>query len=734
MPVEAPKDGTDGSTKVSILRVHRYDPSTQAATQQRIIQVGDYNAIEDKKLDIIRSLLVTEGVFDSPDAGSPFCDKKGSELSDTTDVKVYFNIIGADSPKDEGSSASVGLDLNVYYKKRKMRTELDSETKDFLKKQLDLSLKDQKLSEADVKRLKSTFDISQWKATAGAKQSHAADLSESEWSIITRTNCLLSGHKMVVYHKKMNDGKTTTTTKEMRVERSPYSAFRLKRRDFEEYEILAKPQVAGATYGTPTAAATSKLAFRIPRFRVDDDSQVSVYETQNALESSLAKSGFSETSVEASGGGGFWGVSAAARAGFAIKEENTSITAKSEERKVMNIVYKFPRVSVYLDPGSLEVTDECREDVGKVVNQKTLIEFSNKYGDIFSQRVQLGGALFASEDSKAVSNQTKETKAKAMKASAAASFSSSFAQASASASHSSGEASGQARTQQDLTNSMAWEAIGGDSLLCNNPPAWCATVGDFYNWRVIEQNSVLPLYKVLSLFDGFEGIQQRFEDSAENKFQADRRVRFEFGLVHKSTKYPLAVSKVNSLLEHLEAEFKNLPQGVPSFDKYRKDTLEKITKSAGTIRCDDTNDGSGSRVWTMEHDLPRSVSQLPFYSKNVLQNADNSFNGAYAANSGLCSGYYDKEYMYLTQSWDACCYFRLVPVEQNQTKIEEGTKVYIHLPYNNVYLARTASGLVTALKLNVTTGEFWTKTAADMGVTTPETFVFQVRTIKMKEI
>jgi hypothetical protein len=50
--------------------------------------------------------------------------------------------------------------------------------------------------------------------------SHAADLSESDWSIITRTNCLLSGHKMVVYQKKMNDGKTT---KEMRVERSPYS-------------------------------------------------------------------------------------------------------------------------------------------------------------------------------------------------------------------------------------------------------------------------------------------------------------------------------------------------------------------------------------------------------------------------------------------------------------------------------------------------------------------------------
>jgi hypothetical protein len=39
-------------------------------------------------------------------------------------------------------------------------------------------------------------------------------------------------------------------------------------------------------------------------------------------------------------GGGFWGVSAAASAGFAAKNETQSVTAKSEERKEMNIVYK----------------------------------------------------------------------------------------------------------------------------------------------------------------------------------------------------------------------------------------------------------------------------------------------------------------------------------------------------------------------------------------------------------
>lgn len=88
-------------------------------------------------------------------------------------------------------------------------------------------------------------------------------------------------------------------------------------------------------------------------------------------------------------------------------------------------------------------------------------------GDVFAQRIKLGGTLIASEDSSAVSGQTKETKEKAMKVSAAASFSSSFAQGSASASHSHGGKEGDETKTQSFENSLAWEATGGDTLLCN---------------------------------------------------------------------------------------------------------------------------------------------------------------------------------------------------------------------------------------------------------------------------
>ncbi|KAE8406032.1 hypothetical protein BDV37DRAFT_292569 [Aspergillus pseudonomiae] len=457
----------------TVLRVHKYDSDSEASTPQRLIQVekDKFANIGKEKLEVLRKFFISEKVFDSSDISSPFCDKNGSEMSDSTMVKLYFSVI--DEAKEEMSATSASQ-LNVYFKQKKTRTALDDETKEFLKKQLDLTTKDQKLSEADLNRLKSTFDATKRKATAGSKQSHAADLTEEQWSIITQTNCLFSGYKIVRYEKiiggpalldppkSASDKKSSLSkiqgkvTTEMKVERTPYSG-----RPFQKDEISADP-------------------VRIPRFRVDDDSYVSVYETQNALENSLAKGSFPETAVQASVGGGFWGVSAAASAGF------------SEKKRTMHITYKQAltingfRV-LLCDKDSLEITEECKREIKKVQDKKSLIAFSKKFGDIFPQRVQLGGALFASEDSAADSAQTKKNQAQAMKVSAAASFSSSWAQAS--------------RQRKPRTG--------------QHPPQWCATVGDFYKWRVINQSDVLPLYEALDEINGNTNFATQFEQAAK---------------------------------------------------------------------------------------------------------------------------------------------------------------------------------------------------------------------------
>lgn len=39
---------------------------------------------------------------------------------------------------------------------------------------------------------------------------HPADLNEEEWSVIFRTNCILSGHHLVEYERFVLDGKDST--------------------------------------------------------------------------------------------------------------------------------------------------------------------------------------------------------------------------------------------------------------------------------------------------------------------------------------------------------------------------------------------------------------------------------------------------------------------------------------------------------------------------------------------
>ncbi|KXG45669.1 uncharacterized protein PGRI_034360 [Penicillium griseofulvum] len=636
----------------TFLRVHKYDPSTHATGQNRLIGIDNYDEFETKTLADLRKLLIDHGVFSS------------------TDVK-NFKVIAGESEKPPADGVG---QLSVYYIQKKTRTNIDDETKAFLKNQLDLNLKGQKLSEADAKLLEASFNQAQWMASSGGKLSHAVDLNETQWDAITRTNCLLSGHRMVVYQKRKasDDHKAAKTevpakTTEMKVERSPYSAFQIKPRKFEKWEI-SEPS-------TSTDSELPELQFRIPRFRVDDDSYVTVYETQNALESSLATSSFSETSVEASIGASFWGVSAAAKGGFAAESKDDSVAATSAKQQTMHIAYKFPRVTLYLDPIGLEVTEECKQDILGVVDKQSLIDFSNKYGDIFPQRVQLGGVLNSSVASLAMSSQTKEAKARSLKISAAASFSSSFAQASVSASHGQGDSSNKDESEKDLTNSMAWEATGGDTTLCNNPSAWCATVGDYYNWRVIDQCDILPLYKVLGSIAGFGDVEDRFKRSANNAYQLSR-VNFSFSFTDGVYKWPLSLLDETRPPIKFEEDFKTKQLQSKEWQQKRNDLISEVSQS-GFVPCF-VGEPRYRNVWTMEYAIPKGGEQkIPANTFAKIQNLSDQPARRSLAVSKELPGYPSRwVYQSSSENEDTFC---LEPIDVSKPKstIENGDRVFI---------------------------------------------------------
>lgn len=128
---------------------------------------------------------------------------------------------------------------------------------------------------------------------------------------------------------------------------------------------------------------------------------------------------------------------------------------------------KFPRVTLHWDPVCLNVTNECLADIKKVKNPQTLTEFHNKYGDMFALEIQLGGRLTCSKAKTANSQADSEDEVSKFKAAASASISSAFYKASVEYNHEHQEKTTTENSTQNLSSEIAWEATGGDTLLCN---------------------------------------------------------------------------------------------------------------------------------------------------------------------------------------------------------------------------------------------------------------------------
>lgn len=185
---------------------------------------------------------------------------------------------------------------------------------------------------------------------------------------------------------------------------------------------------------------------------------------------------------------GIYGVSGGVSAGVgggssdnnneAKKEKKTKLTVNYNVRPELTFVFsrwlqvtnaksKYPRVTMYWDPSSLAVTTECLNEIITVTDPESLKAFNEKFGVLFARRIQLGGRLSYTEASTAIGSVEVKDHATKLKAAASASISHSFAQASVTSSHEQQSREVKENSEQRSTRSLAWEATGGDTLLCN---------------------------------------------------------------------------------------------------------------------------------------------------------------------------------------------------------------------------------------------------------------------------
>ncbi|KAB8226678.1 hypothetical protein BDV33DRAFT_197668 [Aspergillus novoparasiticus] len=507
------------------LDVNLFNAKDDTVKRTNCVPLKDFD-ISSKKLSDVRSLLIENGGLDASKVGCSFCSPSGALVNDASSFSDYVDILSeGGEDKEEGDDKKKKkkniYNVYVYLKSKKTTTGLSDEAKETLKKELNLKLSDKpELLKTSLDQLTSSFNKADWVAEASEDATNPADMSEKEWNIVIRNNSLTSASRLVF----SNLGRASDGSKKLkfrRIERAPYSAFVLKPRKFQPHEIS-------------DSEVKIEQQFHIPRFVVADDSYVDTFETKSSVATAMARSSFSSIEAEASIEGGAFGFSAAVSAGFSSSESNALSKQSTAESSTMNITYNFPRVVLHLDEYSLELSDECSQDLIRVKDVNSLIAFHHKYGHFFATRVELGGRLFSSEKFSTLGTSSESEATKQMKISASASFSSRFVSGSASYSQENGQSAQDSDARRSMQSSISWQAQGGDTLLCNKqvtlfPPAWCPTVAPFQNWRVIKQEDVIPLGDFIGRIPGYEDIPDKFNKLAEITRRKET-VSFRLGL------------------------------------------------------------------------------------------------------------------------------------------------------------------------------------------------------------
>ncbi|KAB8275341.1 hypothetical protein BDV30DRAFT_247588 [Aspergillus minisclerotigenes] len=446
----------------------------------------------------IRQLLVSAKKLDSAKARFAFCGKDGARVGDDFRWSLYKALVAGSSDLD--SKVELPTDTLVHDlcfespENTSKEKSLSKQAQDLLDSKLDMDLVKNKpeLITATLKELASTYKHDNFKAAAGGDVVTASSLSQEDWETVVRNTQYLNGYRVVF--SNLENG----TRAFKRLDKAPFSAFSTAPRKIFSYEKADKSiQVEGE--------------YRIPRYVVTDDSYVNVFETASSLSESVASSSFSQMDIEASAGGSLFGASLSVKGGFSQNESQALATSSSKSARSMNITYNFPRAILHLDSRSLELTEECKTALQGVKDPDSLIKFHQDFGHFFATNVELGGKLFASEQFTSEESAKAEEKANAMKASASASFS--YGTFSASASYSQEKQAKEANnfSSSRMTNNLTWEARGGDTILCNDPPNWCPTVKPFTNWRVINQKDVMALGDLIGTFQDYKHIPSHFE-------------------------------------------------------------------------------------------------------------------------------------------------------------------------------------------------------------------------------
>ncbi|ODM23378.1 hypothetical protein SI65_00967 [Aspergillus cristatus] len=235
-----------------------------------------------------------------------------------------------------------------------------------------------------------------------------------------------------------------------------------------------------------------------------------------------------------------------------------------------------------------------------------------------------------------VNSKTKSTKNQrenSLKVAAAVSISGAYGSLSAEAYYAEGDKHKNSNEEQDFENNMTWEATGGDTTLCNDPPKWCGTVGKFYNWRIVEHDDTVPLSRLISSFKGFENVEDQFERAGEfaDEVEVSKHVYTKVKLIGTKTSKPL-VASLNS--NHWISKSQS---GIsPSFGTSTKELFEQV--GTGGVLIPSKDEEVSRSTWILERWVePGENPKHPYGAKTYLVNSSMLRHAKYLGVTGSIS-------------------------------------------------------------------------------------------------
>ncbi|RXK80677.1 hypothetical protein EST62_12605 [Chlorobaculum sp. 24CR] len=182
-----------------------------------------------------------------------------------------------------------------------------------------------------------------------------------------------------------------------------------------------------------------------------------------------------------------------------VSHERSYKEAQSSKKSTLYIIgmYDLDRVRVDLDecavvsPRFVSAVENALADANP---KEALAKVFQKYGQIIGRQVTLGGRLFFVHAKEEVENSRIET----LKSTTSAAIAGGFGAFSASAGVTVGSSSEKQESSQSMNEKIAFQAVGGDVTLANEPEKWKDTIKSPALWEVIRYDKIRYTYELLS--------------------------------------------------------------------------------------------------------------------------------------------------------------------------------------------------------------------------------------------